>query len=91
MNKVLNTGNVLISIINSCSVRVKEEVMEGVGTFLSRRVDFTANGRIDAELNHRSMKVIKRAVMFKDICKNRNALMETKKSIVYMKECMVVW
>ena len=39
--------------------KVKEEVMEEVDTFRYLGVDFASNGRMDAELNHRSMEVRK--------------------------------
>ena len=40
-------------------IKVKEEVMEVVDTFRSLGVDFASNGRMEAELNHRSMEVRK--------------------------------
>ena len=39
----------------SLRIMVKEEVMEEVDTFRYLGVDFASNGRMDAELNHRSM------------------------------------
>ena len=58
--------------------RVKEEVMEKIDNFRYLGVDFASNGRMDAELNHRSMEVRKWADVLKSIWKNRNVSMETK-------------
>ena len=41
-------------------IKVKEEVMEEEDTFRYLGVDFASNGRMDAELNHRSMEVCSR-------------------------------
>ena len=48
-------------------IKVKEEVMEEVDTFRYLGVDFASNGRMDAELNHRSMEVRKCAGVLKSI------------------------
>ena len=40
-------------------IKVKEEVMKEVDTFQYLGVDFASNGRMDAELNHRSIEVRK--------------------------------
>ena len=45
------------------SIKVKEEDMEE--RYLG--VDFASNGRMDAELNHRSMEVRKRADVLKSV------------------------
>ena len=44
-------------------------------------MDFASNGRMDAELNHRSMEVRKCAGVFKSVWKNRNVSMETKRGM----------
>ena len=65
------------------SIKVKEdqEVMEEVDTFRYLGVDFASNGRMDAELNHRSMEVRKCAGVLKSVWKNRNVSMETKRGM----------
>ena len=55
--------------------------MEEVDTFRYLRVDFAANGRMDAELIHRSMQVKKRAGVLKSVKKNRNISMGTKRGL----------
>ena len=37
-------------------IKVNEKVMEEVDTFRYLGVDFSSNGRMDAELNHKSME-----------------------------------
>ena len=49
------------------SIKVKEEVMKEVDTFRYLGVDFASNGRMDAELNHRSMEVRKCAGVLKSV------------------------
>ena len=63
------------------SIKVKEEIMEEVDTFRYLGVDFASNGRMDAELNHRSMEVRKCAGVLKSVWKNRNVSMETKRGM----------
>ena len=62
-------------------MKVKEEVIEEVETFRYLGVDFTSNGRMDAELNHRNMEVRKCAGVLKSVWKNRNVSMETNKGM----------
>ena len=52
-------------------IKVKDEVME-VDTFQYLWLDFASNGRMDAELYHRSMEVRKSAGVLKSVRKNRN-------------------
>ena len=73
---------------------MKEEVMKEVDTFRYLGVDFASNGRMDAELNHRSMEVRKCAGVLKSVWKNSNVSMETKRGmyegIVVPRGCMAV-
>ena len=62
-------------------IKVKEEVVEEVDTFRYLGVDFASSGRMDAELNHRSIEVRKCAGMLKNVWKNTNVLMETKRGM----------
>ena len=55
--------------------------MKEVNTFRYLRVDFASNGRMDAELNHRSREVRKCAGVLKSVWKNRNVSMETKRGM----------
>ena len=48
-------------------IKVKEEHMDEVDTFQYLGVDFASNGRMDAELNHRSMEVRKCAGVLKSV------------------------
>ena len=49
-------------------IKVKQEVMEEVDTFRYMGVDFASNGRMSAELNHRSMEVRKCAGVRRNSC-----------------------
>ena len=40
-------------------IRIKKEVMKEMDTFRYLEVNFAVNGRMDAELNHKSMEVSK--------------------------------
>ena len=62
------------------SIKVKEEVMEEIDTFQYLGVDFASNGRMDVDLNHRSMEV-RCAGVLKSVWKNRNVSMETKRGM----------
>ena len=55
-------------------IRVKEEVMEVKDAFRNLAVDLDENGRIvlDAEFNHKSMKIKKCAGVHKSVWKNKN-------------------
>ena len=65
----------------TCVVEVKEEVMEEVVTFRYLGVNFASTGRMDAELNHKSMEVRKCAGVLKSVWKNRNVSMGTKRGM----------
>ena len=53
-------------------------------------MDFASNGRMDAELNHRSMKISKCADILKSVWKYRNLSMENWRSKRDMYEGIVV-
>ena len=44
-------------------------------------VNFASNGRMDAELNHRSMEIRMCAGVLKSVWKNRNVSMKTKRGM----------
>ena len=61
---------------------MKEQFIEKVvDIFWYLGADFIANGRMDAEFNHRSMEVRKDVVVLRGVWKNRNVSMEDKRGI----------
>ena len=80
--KVICKERYVSAFVRVCERRRKLKINVGKIIVKHLGVDFALNGRMDAELNYRSLEVRKCAGVLNSVWKNRSVSMKTKKIVV---------